>query len=117
MPKIAGIFKNISFPYDSSLIKGQQNLATIANIADFMRRNPNYYLFVEGHCDERGADAYNLALGARRANAVRNALLQEGVNPDNVFTVSYGKERPLVYGHGEDFWGQNRRVEFKVFHY
>lgn len=117
MPKLAGIFRNLSFPYDSSLIKGQQNLTAIANIAEFMKQNPNYYIFVEGHCDERGAEAYNLALGARRANAVRNALLKEGVNPDNVFTISYGKERPMMSGHGEEFWSQNRRAEFKVFHY
>lgn len=117
MPKLAGIFRNLSFPYDSSLIKGQQNLTAIANIAEFMKQNPNYYIFVEGHCDERGAEAYNLALGARRANAVRNALLKEGVNPDNVFTISYGKERPVMSGHSEEFWSQNRRAEFKVFHY
>lgn len=116
-PKLASIFRNLSFPHDSSLIKGQQNLATISNIAEYMREHPNFYLFVEGHCDERGAEAYNLALGARRANAVRNALIQEGVNPDNVFTVSYGKERPLVFGHDEEFWRLNRRAEFKVYHH
>ncbi|MEC7839262.1 MAG: OmpA family protein [Chlamydiota bacterium] len=110
------IFKNIKYPFDSSLIKGQENLAIVASVAAYMKKNTNTYVFVEGHADERGAEAYNLALGARRANALRNALVKEGVNPDHIFTISYGKERPLVFGHNEDAWSQNRRSEFKVYH-
>ncbi len=117
MAYVAEIFKNIRFPFDSSLIKGGNNLGSITAIANYMKKNPNTYIFVEGHCDERGAEAYNLALGARRANSVRNALIKEGVNSDNVFTISYGKERPLVFGHNDDAWGQNRRSEFKVYHH
>lgn len=115
-PRLSGIFQNIHFPYDSNLIKGQENLERVAAIAEYMRKNPHTYLFVEGHCDERGAEAYNLALGARRANAVRNSLIKQGVNPDAVFTISYGKERPLVFGHNSEAWEQNRRAEFKVYH-
>lgn len=115
IPAMAGVFKTIYFPYDSSMIKGDQNLGAATKIADYMRKNPNVYLFIEGHCDERGAEAYNLALGSRRANAVRNVLIQEGVSPDNVFTTSYGKERPAVNGHDEDSWGLNRRAEFRVY--
>lgn len=111
------IFQNVQFPYDSSLIKGQKNLERVTMIGDYMRKNPNTYIFVEGHCDERGPEAYNLSLGARRANAVRNALIKEGVNPDNVFTISYGKERALVFGHNKDAWSQNRRAEFKIYHH
>lgn len=114
-PKLAAIFQTIQFPYDSSLIKGEENIRHVAAIADYLKKNPKVYIFVEGHCDERGAEAYNLALGAKRANSVRNALIKGGVNADNVFTISYGKERPLVYGHNSDAWAQNRRAEFKVY--
>lgn len=114
-PRLAGIYKNISFEYNSNLVKGQDNIDTIRYAADHLRKNPNCYVFVEGHCDERGPEAYNLALGARRSNAVRNMLIQEGVNPDNIFTISYGKERPLLLDHHEEAWAQNRRAEFKVY--
>lgn len=80
-----------------------------------MRSHPNTYVFVEGHCDERGPEAYNLSLGAKRGNAVRNLLINEGVDPDHIFTISYGKERPLVFEHHEEAWAQNRRAEFKVY--
>lgn len=115
IPGLAGVFKGIHFEYNSSLVKGQDNLDIIHNISDYMRKHPNTYVFVEGHADERGPDAYNLALGARRSNSVRNMLIKEGVNPDNVFTISYGKERPLVFGHDEESWNQNRRAEFKIY--
>ncbi|MCB1112881.1 MAG: OmpA family protein [Chlamydiales bacterium] len=116
MPEVRSIFTNVQFPFDSDLIKGQDNLEKVRSIAGYMRQNPNVYVFVEGHCDERGPQAYNLALGARRSNAVRNMLIKEGVNPDNIFTISYGKERPLVMGHNEAAWAQNRRAEFKVYY-
>lgn len=111
----SGIFRSILFDYNSNLVKGQDNLATIRSIADYLKQNPNVYIFVEGHTDERGPEAYNLALGSRRSNAVRNLLLQEGVNPDNVFTISYGKERPLFHDNNDDSWAQNRRAEFKIY--
>jgi len=114
-PQLSGIFRNVTFEYNSNLVKGQVNLETIHNVANYMRSNPNCYVFVAGHCDERGPEAYNLALGSRRSNAVRNLLLQEGVNPDNVFTISYGKEQPMYYDHNEECWEQNRRGEFKVY--
>jgi peptidoglycan-associated lipoprotein len=112
---MSGIYKNVHFEYNSNLVKGQDNLDIIREIANNMRKNPNTYIFVEGHCDERGPEAYNLALGSRRSNAVRNALIKEGVNPDNIFTISYGKERPVVLEHHEEAWTQNRRAEFKVY--
>lgn len=115
IPQLAGIFRNIYFEYDSSLVKGQQNLQIIHNIADLMRRNPNLYVFVEGHTDERGPQAYNYALGSRRSNAVRNLLISEGVSPDRLFTISYGKDRPVVLERHEEGWSKNRRVEFKVY--
>lgn len=115
MPKMAGIFRNVHFEYNQYLVKGDENRAIVSGIANYMRSNPNTYLFVEGHCDEKGPEAYNLALGSRRANAVRNMLIQEGVHPDHIFTTSYGKERPLVFDHHEEAWSLNRRAEFKIY--
>ena len=113
--ELAKIFKVVYFPYNSSLVKGDKNLEIVRNIADYMKKHENTYIFVEGHCDERGAEAYNLALGARRSNSVRNLLIKQGVGPDNIFTVSYGKEKPLVDGHDEASWAKNRRSEFKIY--
>ncbi len=114
-PNLAPIFQNITYDYNSDLIKGQNNLNTIQKIAQYMKSRPNVYIFVEGHCCEKGPQAYNLALGVKRANAVRNLLIKEGVSPDNIFTISYGKERPLVFGDDESAWQYNRRAQFKVY--
>lgn len=115
VPGLANIFQNIHFEYNSDLVKGRDSMDTIHRVADYMRKHPATYLFVEGHCDQRGPEAYNLALGSRRSNAVRNALIADGVNPDAIFTISYGKERPLVMENHEEAWAQNRRAEFKVY--
>jgi len=114
-PDLADTFQNMNFPYNSNQIKGDKNLKTARAIAKYMKKHPATYVYVEGHCDERGAEAYNLALGARRSNSVRSLLIQEGVSPDNIFTVSYGKERPIDPGHDENSWWKNRRAEFKIY--
>lgn len=114
-PRLAGVFRPIYFEYDSSLVKGQQNLQIVHGIAEFMRYHPNVYIFIEGHTDERGPQAYNLALGSRRANSIRNLVIQEGINPDRVFTISYGKERPVILEQHEEGWAKNRRGEFKIY--
>ncbi len=113
-PNLAPIFEHVHFEYNSSLVKGDESIAIIQKIADFMKSHPSMYLFVEGHCDQRGPAAYNFALGANRANAVRNMLIQEGISPDRVFTISYGKEKPLFQEEGEDYYRLNRRAQFKV---
>lgn len=113
--QLAQIFRTIHFPYNSSLVKGVENQEAVRAIATYLKNHRNTYIFIEGHCDERGAEAYNLALGARRSNTVRNLLIKEGVQAQNIFTVSYGKERPIAFGHGEEIWVKNRRAEFKVF--
>lgn len=115
IPGLSGIFLNIKFDYNSNLIKGQENMDILRSVADYMQRHSNTYVFVEGHTDERGPEAFNLALGSRRANAVRNALIADGVSPDNIFSISYGKERPAVRESHEEAWSQNRRAEFKVY--
>lgn len=114
-PELSSIFRHIHFDYDSPTIKGQDNLAIVKGIADYMKAHPNTYVFVEGHCDERGPQSYNFALGTQRSNAIRNLLIKDGVDLNNVFTISYGKERPLIVGNGEQSWFQNRRGQFKVY--
>ncbi len=114
-PQLAGIFKSISFDYNQYLVKGDENMETLHNVSVYLRQHPYTYIFIEGHCDERGPEAYNLSLGSRRANAVRELLVNAGVNPNNVFTISYGKERPLVLDHHEEAWSRNRRAEFKIY--
>jgi peptidoglycan-associated lipoprotein len=73
-------------------------------------------LLIEGHCDERGTEEYNRALGERRALALREALAKAGVSPDRIRTISYGKDRPVNPGHDESAWAQNRRGEFILLH-
>ncbi|MCE5294955.1 MAG: OmpA family protein [Chlamydiales bacterium] len=114
-PELAEIFKHIRFDYNSSLVKGSDNMATISQISEWMKNHPNVYVFVEGHCDSRGPAAYNFALGANRSNAIRNMMIKEGVVYDRIFTVSYGKERPIVEGDGEEIWSVNRRGQFKIY--
>lgn len=115
-PSLSGVFRTIHFPYNSDLIKGQERHQTLENMARYLKSHPNAYVFIEGHCDERGTAAYNLALGARRSNSVRNMLVRLGADLDRVYTVSYGKERPVVEGRNEESWQENRRAEFRVYH-
>ncbi len=114
-PELAEIFKHVHFDYNSSLVKGDDNMAIIMQVSEWLKNHPNVYVFVEGHCDNRGPAAYNFALGANRSNAIRNMMIKEGVVYDRIFTVSYGKERPLVEGDGEEIWNVNRRGQFKVY--
>jgi peptidoglycan-associated lipoprotein len=76
--------------------------------AEWLRRYPNVTVTIEGHCDERGTREYNLALGARRADAVKNVLVAMGIPAGRISTISYGKERPIVLGSNEAAWAQNR---------
>src|SRR5262249_31699760 len=111
------VFRKIQFDTDDYQIRGNDNLETVRKIATYLKDRPDIFLFVEGHCDERGPAAYNLALGTRRANAIRNALIKEGVDPDRLLTVSYGKERPFSQGHDALAWKANRRGQFKLHQY
>ena len=97
----------VFFAFDRSDInaEGQQ---TLERQAAWLRRYPNVAVRIEGHCDERGTREYNLALGERRANAVRNVLIAAGVSASRISTISYGKERPIVVGSNEEAWAQNR---------
>ncbi len=98
----------VYFDFDSSVINARAQ-ATVKRWAEWMNDYGDVVIFVEGHCDERGTREYNLALGERRANAVKNFLVALGVDPSRVATISYGKERPSIEGHTEAAWSQNRR--------
>ena len=100
----------IYFDFDSNTIKPEyQNI--VDGHARFLRANPTRHIFLEGHTDERGGREYNLALGQRRAEAVRQALKLLGVQDSQMEATSFGKEKPVDPGHDETAWAKNRRVE------
>ena len=103
----------VFFGYDSSDLNAVA-IAAIETNADVLSRNPNWVVAIEGHCDSRGTPEYNLALGERRAYAVRDHLVRLGVSPDRLQTVSYGEEFPFVPGETEAAWEANRRAHFVV---
>jgi peptidoglycan-associated lipoprotein len=111
----AAIFKHLHFNTDDYVLRNKEDLATLEGIAEYLNAHTNVYLFIEGHCDERGAEAYNLSLGMHRANTVRTQLVKYGIDSDRLHTVSYGKERPMVLGHNSTAWSKNRRAEFKMY--
>ena len=110
--KLAG-FQTVYFDYDRAEIREDARPA-LRNNADKLNAGNLGTVTVEGHCDERGSTEYNLALGERRANAVKRYLVDLGVPSNNLRTVSFGEERAAVQGHDESAWRYNRRVEFSV---
>jgi len=103
----------VFFDYDKYDVRADQR-GTVEALAAWLDTNPSVTLTIEGHCDERGTREYNLALGERRANAVRDYLVALGANPARLTTVSYGEERPAVLGSNDSAWAQNRRGVFVV---
>lgn len=106
-------FRTVYFDFDKSDIRDDQRSILTAN-AEIMSKNTNVKVRIEGHCDERGTNAYNIALGERRAAAVRDFLASYGVEGSRITTVSYGEERPVDSGHSESAWAKNRRCEFVI---
>ena len=106
-------FKPAYFPLDSAELDDAGRAVVTAN-AGIMRKYPSWMITVEGHCDERGTAEYNLALGERRALAVKTYLLSLGIAGDRVRTISYGKEFPFDQGHDEKAWTSNRRAHFVI---
>ena len=98
----------VFFAFDRSDITPEAQ-ETLARQADWLRRYPNVTVTIEGHCDERGTREYNLALGARRAQGVKDYLVSLGVSGARLETISYGKERPICSQSNEACWAQNRR--------
>ena len=108
-----GVVDRIHFDYDKSDIKSEF-VAGLENNARWMRDHQDYQMLIEGHCDERGTNEYNMALGERRAMAARNFLIQQGIEPGRIHIKSWGEEKPIAFGHDESSWWQNRRAEFLV---
>ncbi|MGE3261846.1 MAG: OmpA family protein [Bacteriovoracia bacterium] len=105
--------ETVHFPYDSFEIVGE-NREILKNNIRIMKDNPTLNIQIEGHCDERGGIQYNLALGEKRANAVKQQVLAGGVAGSRVNTISMGKEKPIAPGSGEEAWAKNRRANFAI---
>ena len=101
------------FDYDSAVLS-QQTLSGLLIVADYLKSNPAVQILIEGHCDERGTRDYNIALGHKRAEAVRKQLARMGVDPQRITTKSFGKERPAVRGVSPEAWAKNRRTIIRI---
>lgn len=112
---LAKVFQSVYFNTDDYLLRKPEFTATIDRIAAYLKEHTNTYISVAGHCDERGSESYNLALGTKRSNYIRSLLIHRGVDPNRIYSVSYGKERPADTAHTPDAWAKNRRVEFKIY--
>ncbi len=105
--------EKIYFAFDRYDLNGPAQ-AVLQRKAGLIRSKPNLQVLIEGHCDERGTQEYNIALGNRRALAAKNYLINLGVPAQQLETISYGEERPAARGSNENAWAQNRRDEFKA---
>lgn len=103
----------VYFDFDKAAVRKGEQIKVIA-VAEYMKANPGHKLQVEGHCDERGTEGYNFALGERRALSVREVLLNLGVSAANVTTVSFGEARPADPAQNDSAYAKNRRAEFVV---
>lgn len=105
--------QTVNFPFDSFELTADANRKLQEN-ADILKANPSANIQIEGHCDERGGIQYNLALGEKRANAVKRKLVSLGIAESRMETISYGKEKPIALGHTETDHDQNRRANFVI---
>ncbi len=108
-----GLFEDIYFEYDKYDIN-QDAQPILKDVASWLLKNNSAKLLVEGHCDERGTNEYNLALGDRRAKAVRDYLIALGIAPSRIEMISYGEEKPFCLEETEECWAKNRRAHFVV---
>lgn len=103
----------VYFAFNKYNIESQYD-AVLSRDAEILKQYPSIHVRIEGNCDDRGTQEYNLALGERRARAVYDYFVNHGVNPGQLEMISYGKENPAVMGTGEAVWAQNRRDDFRV---
>lgn len=103
----------IYFDYDKADIRSDARDILSSN-GRSLTEHPTATIRIEGNCDERGTEQYNLALGERRANAARDYLVNYGINASRITTISYGEERPAAQGHDESAWSKNRRADFAI---
>ncbi len=106
---VVNVGDRVFFGFDQYNLDAESQ-ATLAKQAQWLKDFPANTLIIEGHADERGTREYNMALGERRANAAKNFLVAQGIAPNRLEVISYGKERPAVLGTGEAVWSQNRRA-------
>ena len=107
------VLQDIHFPYNSSTIM-PEDADVLQQIATFLKRYPQVVLQIEGYCDERGTEEYNMALGSRRAGAARQFLVDLSIDPNRLYTISYGEEGPIDPASNEQAWAVNRRDHFLV---
>jgi len=107
--------QTVHFEFDSSVVKASES-PKVEAVASALKSDPAAKLLIEGHCDERGTEEYNRALGERRALALRERLATSGIDPMRIRTVSYGEDKPVATGHDESAWKQNRRGVFVLLH-
>lgn len=107
----AADLQTVFFDYDSFNLRGDARGALKSN-GEWMKKHPSARVQIEGHCDERGTNEYNMALGDRRANSAKNFLVKMGISKSRIDTISYGEERPVDPGHDEHAWSKNRRAAF-----
>jgi len=112
-PALAKIFQDIRFDYDKYTIKPEAK-KILAGIGEWRKNNTSYRVLVEGNCDDRGTNEYNLALGERRANSAKKFLIDLGIPEMRISTISYGEEKPLCMERGETCWAKNRRDHFML---
>ena len=112
---LRALFNPVHFETDEHVVREKSEIASLLQLAAYLKKNPNVFLVIEGHTDERASASYNVALGMRRANYVRSFLVKNGVDLNRVYTVSKGKEHPMALGHAPDDWKVNRRSEFKIY--
>lgn len=103
----------IYFEFDSYTLS-EEARNNLSNSADWLKAHSSLKVLIEGHCDERGTEEYNLALGEKRAKSVKDYLVQLGVSSENISTISYGEEFPVDARHNEEAWAKNRRAEFVI---
>lgn len=109
----AAFAQAIYYDYDRSELKPESR-TTLDGKLPLLRANANVRIRIAGHTDERGSDAYNIALGQRRAAAAKRYLVDQGIAADRIDVVSFGEDRPAAMGSDESFWSQNRRAEFEI---
>ena len=109
----SSLLKPIHFDFDKYDIRPADTEILKGNSA-FLKKFPNVKIQIEGHCDERGTNEYNLALGERRANSTKKYITSLGITADRVSTISYGEEKPMDPGHNEEAWTKNRRANFLI---
>jgi peptidoglycan-associated lipoprotein len=105
--------ENIFFEFDKATLLPEA-IETLTKNGQWLRTNSDVAITIEGHCDDRGTNGYNLALGERRAESVKTFLADLGVDRSRMVTISYGEERPFDRGHGEAAWARNRRAHFLI---